>query len=79
VPRFFFHLRLEHESTDGEGVELPDFQSAWSEAVRAFGEMLRTGDSSLSPHSPFEMTIADDAGNPVCRLRFSTEMLQQLD
>ena len=54
---------------------MPDFQAAWSEAVRAFGEMLRNLDGSLSPDAPFEMTIADEAGDPLCRLRFSTDML----
>ena len=79
VPRYYFHLRYEHESTDGEGVDLPDFQAAWSEAVRAFGEMLRTRDGSLSSREPFEMTIADEGGNPLCHLRFSAEMVNAPD
>jgi len=75
VPRYYFHLRFDHESIDRDGVELPDFQAAWAEAIRSFGEMLRIRDGSLSPDTPFEMVIADENGTQLCRLRFATEML----
>lgn len=74
MPRYYFHLRFEHDAMDDEGVILPDFQAAISEAVRAFGEMLQTLDGSVKPGLPLEMTLADEAGNPLCRLRFSVEI-----
>jgi hypothetical protein len=77
VPRYFFHLRYEHESKDGEGVELPDFQAAWAEAVRAFGRMLEGLEGSPAHPVPFEMTIEDERGNPLCRLRFLAEILER--
>jgi hypothetical protein len=76
VPRYYFHVRYEHDAADGDGVDLPDFRAALSEAVRAFGEMLQTLESSADPGLPLEMTLADEAGNPLCRLRFSAELLE---
>jgi len=75
VPRYFFHLRYEHDMMDGEGVDLPDFHTARVEAVRAFGEMLQELDGSLKPGLPFEMTLADQEGNALFRLRALSEML----
>ncbi len=77
MPRYFFHVRYEHDAVDGDGVDLPDFQAAISEAVRAFGEMLQTLDSSANPGLPLEMTLADEAGIPLCRLHFSAEVLDR--
>jgi hypothetical protein len=74
VPRYFFHLRYEHESLDDEGVNLPDFHAACVEGVRAFGEMLQAQDCSPKPGLPLEMTITDDAGTPLCRLCFLAEL-----
>lgn len=79
MPRYYFHLRHEHQAMDGEGVILPDLQAAVSEAVRTFGEMLRLQDGSVSPDLPFEMTVADEGGNPVCRLHFSAEFPRARD
>ena len=76
MPRFYFHLRYDHESSDGEGVDLPDFSAAWAEAVRACGEMLEELEGSLDPDIPFEMTIADSAVRPICLLRFTAEFLR---
>jgi hypothetical protein len=76
VPRYYFHLRHERDVIDGEGVILPDFQCAMSEAVCAFGEMLQTLDGSVKPGLPVEMTLADEAGNTLCRLCFAAEILR---
>lgn len=79
MPRYFFHLRLEHESRDEEGVELADFPAAWAEAVRAFGEMLEQQDGSIGVDTPFQMLIEDDGGEALCRLSFVSELLDRRD
>jgi hypothetical protein len=73
VPRYFFHLRHLHESSDSDGIDLPDFEAAWGEAVRTCGEMLRDFEGSLAPGRPFELTVSDDEGSMLGRLRISVD------
>jgi hypothetical protein len=73
VPRYFFSLNHLRESGDGEGIDLPDFDSAWAEAVRTCGEMLRNLDGSLNPDTPFVLSVSDDSGAVLGRLKISVE------
>lgn len=71
MPQYFFHLNHLHERSDGDGIDLPDFDSAWAEAVRTCGEMLRNLDGSLKPDTPFELTVADEEGAVRARLQIT--------
>ena len=73
VPRYFFHLSHLQDSSDIEGIDLPDFMSAWAEAVRTCGEMLRNLDGSVRPGEPFELTVTDEAGEVLGRLEVTAE------
>lgn len=73
MPRYFFHLRHQHESSDSDGIDLPDFEAAWAEAVRTCGEMLRDFEGSLGPERPFELTVSDGERKVLGRLRISVE------
>jgi len=73
VPRYFFHLRHLNESSDSDGIDLPDFEAAWAEAVRTCGEMLRDFEGSLAPDRPFELLVSDGDGAVLARLRISVD------
>lgn len=74
MPRYFFHLRHLHDGSDIEGVDLPDFMSAWAEAVRTCGEMLRNLSGSVRPDQPFELIVTDAAGEVLGRLTITAEL-----
>lgn len=73
MPRYFFHLRHMHESSDSDGIDLPDFGAAWAEAVRTCGEMLRDFEGSLTPDRPFELSVTNRDGAELARLRITVE------
>jgi hypothetical protein len=71
VPRFFFHYRTPSlQTTDGEGIVLPDAEAAWYQAVRSARDIITaelvTG--CVAPGSCVE--IADECGLPIDAIRF---------
>ena len=73
MPRYYFHLSHRQVYRDVDGLDLPDFASAWTEAVRTAGEMLRNLDGSLDPHTPLEIAVTNRDGEIVGRLTVQAE------
>jgi hypothetical protein len=74
MPRYYFHLR-DSSLSDPIRVELPDRQSAWDEAVRTTGEMLKDLDGDLS--ADWTVEVCDEAGKCLFRIRVSAEQLAE--
>jgi hypothetical protein len=71
LPRFHFHIHDGVDRPDPEGTEFPDLHAAWSEAVRACGEMLREIDGELDRNTEWRMDVTDEAGQALLTLRFT--------
>lgn len=66
-----FSFRIEYGADDPEHVEvdLPDLQSAWSQAVTACGETLEDIDGDFGLSADWVMTVSNDAGKRLFELR----------
>jgi hypothetical protein len=74
VPRFHFKtLHGAEGHDDPEGMELNDLKTAWKEATRATGEILKDIDGSLEPEREWRMDVTDDAGQALFSLRLIPE------
>ena len=71
MPRYFFHVMDGRASLDREGVELAGLDEVRAEAIRTAGEILRETSGSLWSGCPWNMTVADAAGDTVFTLRFT--------
>ena len=72
MPRFYFHLadavgRLEDE----EGMELPDAEAAWFQAVRSARELMRADFCLGSSWQERRVHIEDENGYPVQQVPFA--------
>ena len=70
MPRYYFHVRDGKDHPDREGTEIADPASVRLQAIMTAGEMLR----DLGPQwdgEDWQMSVADEAGKVVLRLRFS--------
>ena len=70
MARYFFHIRDGKDIPDREGTELSDPGMVRPAAITAAGEMLRDLASTWDGHE-WEMSVADEAGKSVLKLRFS--------
>ncbi len=70
MPRYHFHIHDGVSEPDLEGLELPSKHAAWSEAVRACGEMLKDIDGQLPAGREWMMEVTDGRGQTVFTLRF---------
>ena len=73
MPRYFFHVHDSISIPDDEGVELRDADDARNQAVVAAGEALRDAGRKFWNSGEWTMHVVDEAGETVCRLRFSAE------
>lgn len=73
MPRYFFHTDGSAPFHDATGVDLADDDAAWSQAVVAFGELLRDIDGKLPDGEEITITVVDEAGRPIATLRFAGE------
>ena len=71
MPRYFFHVTHEMLSLDGDGISLPDIQSAWQLATRTSGEVLR--DLLLPAGQEWRMDVADEDGELLFAIRVLAE------
>ena len=69
MPRYYFDIRDGVCAPDPDGLDLPDTQAAWSEAVRTCGAMLKDIDGQL-PQGEWRMEVTDESRQPVFTLRF---------
>jgi hypothetical protein len=77
--RFYFHLRAGDELTpDEEGVDLPDFSAARSEAIEAARELLAQAIKDGRPEVPEAFVIADEAGQELGTVPLATVLPRPL-
>lgn len=71
--RYHFHIRDGAAGPDLDGSELPSREAAKREALLVAGEMIR--DVALEGRIPpmWNMEVADEAGEIICRLAFSVD------
>jgi len=77
MPRYFFHVSHRHFSEDADGTELPDAQSAWHEAVRACGEMIKDIDGALEFGPEWRMDVTDEQGRKLFAIHLTAEAFHQ--
>lgn len=73
MPRFFFHVHDGEDLPDEEGYELPGSDHARAQAIATAGEMLRDKGRAFWTGEDWTMTVLDEDGETVCRLKFSAE------
>ena len=73
MPRYFFHVADGADFPDREGTILGDVATARSEAITTAGELLKDRGSTFWGSGEWRMTVVDEAGDTVCRLRFAAE------
>ena len=67
----FFHVMDGRVFIDAEGTELVDVREAQREALKTAGEMLAGHGEGVPTGTPWNMTVADEAGKTVYSLSFS--------
>jgi hypothetical protein len=73
MPRYYLHLRdSDGLGEDPEGIELPDVDAAYAEALRVAREMrLLWADMPLEARKELAFEIADETGNTLLTVPFS--------
>ena len=72
MPRYFFHLGdSAGHLTDEEGMELPDAEAAWFQAVRSARELIQADLCLGSSWQDRRLYIEDEAGAPVQQVPFA--------
>ncbi|WP_409334803.1 DUF6894 family protein [Bradyrhizobium neotropicale] len=63
-----FHIAGVRPFRDGEGMELPDAETAWAEALR----LVRDIEGSLQPSESWSLEVVED-GATIFRINLATE------
>jgi len=75
MPLYFFTVSDGNRSNaHSDGIDLPDLDSAWIEATKSTGELLREINYVVSPGAVLRMEVTDEARNPVLSLRVIAEL-----
>jgi hypothetical protein len=71
MPRYFFHITDGPDFPDDEGTVLADIAAARAQAIA--GALLKDRGATFWGAGEWRMTVVDEAGDTICRLRFSAE------
>jgi len=71
VMRYFFHIEGMTQSSDSEGLELPDLEAVRSEAIEGVREILSESALAGRDRTDWTMLVTDATGKTVFRLPFS--------
>ena len=75
MPRFLFRIAHgSHVRPPNEGIDLPDEDAAWREAITACSELITQADRDLRAGAEWRMDVTDETGAVVFRLRFFAEV-----
>jgi hypothetical protein len=75
MPRFFFHIAHGSRARPAdEGIDLPDEEAAWREAITACSELISDLDLNLKTGTEWRMDVTDETGAVRFRLRFSVDV-----
>ena len=79
MARYFFHVEDGFSTKDAEGTELPDIYAAQDEAIRLSGELLREMGRKFWNGTEWSLTVTDETGGALFRLRFSADKGTAID
>ncbi len=65
MPRFHFYVHDGKDSLDQEGIDLPDAQTARTEAIRLAGGMLLDRASLIHDDREWHLSVTDENGKPL--------------
>jgi hypothetical protein len=74
MPRFFFHVHDGSSLVDRTGTELPSLTEAYTQAIAAAGELIKTAGIDLLAGAPWQMEVANEQGHIVLTLHFSAKI-----
>jgi Domain of unknown function (DUF6894) len=75
MPRFFFHIvQGTRVRPANEGIDLPDDDAVWQEAIKACSELIADLDQDLKAVTEWRMDVTDETGAVRSRLRFSVDV-----
>lgn len=69
MPLFTFIIEYGTDETERVDADLPDLQSAWSQAVTTCGETLEDIDGDFGLSADWVMTVSNEAGKRLFELR----------
>jgi hypothetical protein len=70
MPRFHFHVHDGVSSLDVEGSELPDWQTARTEAIRLAGEILKDDAHRIGLGEDWRIEVTDHTGLILFQMMF---------
>ncbi len=73
MPPFYFDVTHNDQRSPQVATELPDRHAAWSEAVRAAGDMIRDLGPNFRPGTEWRMDVADSTLKRIFSLRLIGE------
>ena len=76
MPRYFFNIRGVRTTTDEEGEDLPDNETAWREATIIAGELFREIDGKLRPGQDWALEVTDERRNPLYMIQISAKQMK---
>ena len=68
MPRYHFHIHDEKGLLDEEGIDLPNFATAQTEAIRLAGGMLLDDASLVHARSGWHLSVMSSDGKPLLRV-----------
>ena len=68
MPRYHFHVHDDKGLLDEEGIDLPDFATAQTEAIRLAGGMLLDDASLVQAQSGWHLSVMDSGGRSLLRV-----------
>ncbi len=75
MPRFFFHIAQgTRVRPANEGLDLPDDDAAWQEAISACSELIADLDQGPKAGTEWQMDVTDETGAVRFRLGFSVDV-----
>ena len=73
MPSFYFDVIHDDQRSPQVASELPDRDTAWGQAVRAAGDMIRDLGPKFRPGTEWRMDVADGTRTPIFSLRLIGE------
>ena len=65
MPKYFFNVHGATPSRDDQGVDFPDDEAAWREAITSAGELMKDMDENFRPGEEWSLEVTDEEGQSV--------------
>jgi hypothetical protein len=73
MPRYFFNVHNVEPSTDDIGEVFKDKESAWNEATKIAGEIIKDIDGRFRPGQEWALEVTDENRKPLYVIRISAQ------